>query len=90
MTLQSVAEKWRKLHPESVSTAKGHMEAIVGSFEADPEFTAPERLKEAERQLAEAREALRIVIRLFDQVTAKDRARLKKALEARRALGEKP
>ena len=30
------------------------LEEAIQMFESDPEFTAPERLKEAERQLAEA------------------------------------
>ena len=53
VTLQSVAERMR----EMVAFGKGVDETrtlILREFESDPEFTAPERLKEAERQLAEA------------------------------------
>jgi hypothetical protein len=62
---------------------------VVERFESDPEFTAPERLKEAERQLAEAR----VVLRAFcyiDYAHIDDKTLADLLEEARRALELKP
>jgi hypothetical protein len=65
VTLKSVAARIRHVtadhaegrYPEAWELTK-ELQRISNSLESDPEFTAPERLKEAERHLAEAREKL--------------------------------
>jgi len=74
VTLQSVAARIRANSTNARVTEQEAMflQGAVEEFEMDPEFTAPERLKEAERQLAEAREALGSALSKMGPVTEKE------------------